>query len=542
MHKSSNKRLKQTIAAYLLVILLSSMLIALSPVSIVHGKPSADFRVEQVVWGTSSDNQIDVTPGDSDVPLTVYVRNLSNHTIKGIYATLHLDYPFTNTTGGLEAAAVGEAVHPSEALQPVSVEEVPPATSFYMTFRLNIDQDAKAGSYTYPMTIEYLVNQSGIFIVGEPKTLDVTVILPDRAPVIDSFTPIDGNPIVYVGDSLNFSVECHDPDGDPLTYRWILDDRIVSNVSWYLYTPSSDDVGTHTIEFRVSDGNLITSQTWSIQVDRLKDVKVLISDNELTGGLDNQLNITITNNLWKGTVQIRMDIPAQAPLVIYGNDSWVFRSVEPNDSITVTPVIFVPETSIGATYTVTLTASYNDEYGRSHTDTYDIGLIIRGFIRLIVYDINVAPQPASKASTITITATILNKGNIPAKNLNVTIQPNDVLMLSSMSRYYIDQIDPNSPEPISVRAHVKSDVENGTYQVTLTITYVDDAYREQRINITLPLTITESGEGEKPPEGQNLTDLLLSGEGLTIIILAATAIILLILYLRQLAMHRSSTG
>jgi len=74
------------------------------------------------------------------------------------------------------------------------------------------------------------------------------------------------------------------------------------------------------------------------------------------------------------------------------------------------------------------------------------------------------------------------------------------------------------------------------------ITYVDDAYREQRMSITLPLTITESGEGEKPPEGQNLMDFLLSGGGLTVIILAAAAIILLILYLRQLALHRGSTG
>ncbi len=542
MNKSSNKRLKQTITAYLLIILLSSMLIALSPLSIVHGRPSASFRVEQVVWGTSSEDQIDVTPGDSDVPLTVYVRNLSNHTIKGIYATLHLEYPFTNTTGGLEAAAVGEAVHPGEALQPVSVEEVPPATSFYMTFRLNIDQDAKAGSYTYPMTIEYLTNQSGAFIVGEPKTLNVTIILPDRAPVIDSFTPMDGNPTVYVGDSLNFSVECHDPDGDLLTYRWILDGRVVSNVSWYLYAPSSDDVGTRTLELRVSDGNLITSRTWSVQVERLKDVKIVISSNELVGGLDNQLNITITNNLWKGTVQITMDVPAQAPLVIYGNNSWIFRSVEPNDSITITPVIFVPETSIGATYTITLAVSYNDEYGRSRTDTHEIGLIIRGFIRLIVYDVKIIPQPASRASTITITATVLNRGNIPAKNLNITIQPNDVLTLSSMSRYYIDWVEPNSPEPVSVRAHVKSDVESGTYRVTVKITYVDDAYREQRMSITLPLTITESGEGEKPPEGQNLMDFLLSGGGLTVIILAAAAIILLILYLRQLALHRGSTG
>ena len=66
----------KTLILSLIFTLLTPSLISLS----LCERPSVTFRVEEVFWGESSDNQIDVNPGDADVPLTIHVRNISNYT------------------------------------------------------------------------------------------------------------------------------------------------------------------------------------------------------------------------------------------------------------------------------------------------------------------------------------------------------------------------------------------------------------------------------------------------------------------------------
>ncbi|MEM3041480.1 MAG: PKD domain-containing protein, partial [Nitrososphaerota archaeon] len=475
-----------------LFILLEAIFWAISPVS---GAPYAGLEIERVLWGSSDGTEITVKPGDADVPLTLNVRNRSNYTLNGIYATLYLNksvngiYLFTNTSGGLEANAVGQALQMGDIRYQTG--EVLPGTAFSLTFSLNINPDAKPGSYYYPMKIDYLVNQSGIIIVGEPRTLDAIITLFNRAPIIDSFTPMNTNPTVYVGDSMNFSAVCHDPDGDSLTYRWTLDGVTVANSCWFIYSPFDRDVGSHTVELRASDGNLFASQTWTISVDKIRTTTISLSSNYLTGGLENPVNMTLRNNLWEGTVQVQISLPAQAPLVLYGNSSWTFRDVEPNGSVSIEPRIYAPSSSIGATFAVTLTVSYSDIYGRSFTETHNTGLVVRGLINFVVYDVNVTPNPAYPGSTVTITATLLNKGNLAATNVNASIQSNPVLTLYSLSTFYIDQIDKNSPEPLSLKAHVNPGLANGTYPVTLTISYMDDQLTEHSISITAYVTVTQ---------------------------------------------------
>jgi len=60
-----------------------------------------------------------------------------NQSVEGIYL-------FTNTTGGFEANAVGEALEIGNVLYPTG--EVLPGTAFSLTFNLNIDPDARHGS------------------------------------------------------------------------------------------------------------------------------------------------------------------------------------------------------------------------------------------------------------------------------------------------------------------------------------------------------------------------------------------------------------
>ncbi len=517
-----------------LIALIVGILIGALP---VLAAPSATFKIEQVVWGTSTTNTVTVAPGDTDAPLTLNVRNKSSYPLNGIYATLYLNsnaggiYVFTNTTGGLEASAVGQALQVGDIMYQTG--EVQPGTAFALTFRLNIDLGAKPGNYVYAVRIEYLVNQSGVISDGVPQTLDVTVNVPNRAPIIGTATPMSANPTVYVGDFLNFSATCRDPDGDNLTYRWTLDDQVVANTTGFIYTPSDSAVGSHTVVLRTSDGTLYASQTWNVVVDKIRKTDLAISSNYLTAGLANQLNITLGNNLWKGTVDISMTLPAQAPLVFQGDSAWTFRQVEPNASVSLEPSVYAPSSVVGSTFTATLSVTYSDEYGRSYTDTHSIGLIVRGLIDIVVYDIGSTPQPTYSGSTVSIIATLLNKGNIAATNLNASLQSSPVLVLSSLSRYYMDQAEKNSPEPFSLKATVKADTAEGMYPVTFSVTYMDDQYVEHTLMFEAYVTVAQRSDNGGSQNGESPFLLFLQNGGWTLLVLIAVAVVLSVLYVRR---------
>jgi len=514
-----------------LVLILDMLLVH---VDLSHALPSVPFRVEQVAWGTSTTNPIEVEPGDTNAPLTVDVRNLSNATLKGIYGTLQLNQtsPFTDyVTGKSNATATGVPLQAGDVLNQTG--EILPAGSFALTFRLNIAHNATPGYYSYKLLIEYLMKSESMWLQGEPKTLEITILLPNRPPTVDAFAPSAAAVAVQVGASLNFSAKCSDPDNDVVSYEWELDAVPVSNNTGYTYTPISQDIGSHTLVLTVSDGRLTDSQTWTITVAALPVSHFLVSSNYITAGFDNQLYLTIQNNLWKGTVQVSLTVPQ--PLIIRGNQSWTFGSMEPSKNLSINPRIYAPASAIGSTFNGALTVDYGDEHGETYTDTYNLGLIVQGYVKLVIYDVVLNPQPVANGSEVTITATVLNTGNVIANYANASLQSTPIFELSRESSAYVGDIELNSPVPFTIVAKVKSSVQHGVYPLTIGLVYQDDQYRQHVLNATANLTVAV---GTTPTSSSDETGSVLSflrDDGWTILIIVAAGIILLILYVRRLS-------
>lgn len=501
----------------------------------VLGAASVQLRVEQVAWGTATTNPVEVAPGDTNVPLTADVRNLSNETLKGVYGTLALNPsgPFMDYVGGgYNATATGVPLQAGDIFNQTG--EISAAGSFSLTFRLNIARDAAAGYYVYNALVEYLVKaDNNTWLYGVPQTLAITILLPNRPPTIDSVEPSAAPLTLNAGDSLNFTARCSDPDNDSLTREWELDGTLVSNSTWYTYYPIETDIGTHTLMLTVSDGRLTDAQTWTITVTAVSISRVLVSSNYITAGFDNQLNLTLQNNLWKGTVQLR--IAVTAPLVLHGNQSWVFNSVEPSAALSVTPRIYAPASAIGQTFTGALTIEYDDEHGQSYTDTYNVGLIVQGYIYLIVYDLVVNPRPVLNGSEVTVTATVLNTGNTVASFANVSIVTNSELDLVRGSTSYVGEIEQNSPVPFTVVAHTKPNVQNGTYPFIINLSYQDDQYRQHMLNVTTDIAVATGTQAQQSSEGLGDLAWFLNNGGWTVLVVAAVGIVLLVLYLRHLS-------
>ena len=505
-------KMKKTINLVFLTLLVAMLIfpVLMNP-PLVMAADEVNFKVENVVWGTPGNNPVTVTPGDVNVPLTIYVRNLSNDTLRGVRGQLNLTYPFVDyESGSNSSTATGQPVEQGNMLNQTG--DILEMGSFTLTYYLNINENATKGTYTANLTITYYYyNDSlGVFLNGTPRILTVNIIIQDRAPVIYSVNPSATTLNLQVGDSVNMTTKCGDPDNDTLSYEWRYDDKTIAETQNITFV-APNEVGSHTLEFRVSDGNLTTTRTWTVNIQQKINTDFNVSTQYVTAGVMNTLTYTVKNNIWHGSVDVNFAI--QNPVVVKGNSSWTFDKVQPNQTLTISVTIYVPFSVYGNTLAPTLTVSYKDEFGNTYTDTYSAGLIVRGLVRMVAYAFYTNPVPAEPGQKVEIGATLLNKGNVGAYFTNVSILPNDVLQLTPESNSYIGDVDANSPVPFTLFAIVKSKATNGTYPVVVSVYYEDDQFQGHTLNITFLLTIAKINHTNETTTSTeyNLTEIMNRG-------------------------------
>ncbi|MHA1627308.1 MAG: COG1361 S-layer family protein [Candidatus Asgardarchaeia archaeon] len=458
-----------------------------------YATTSIGFEIENVVWGTPDNYPIQVEPGDVGVPLTIFVRNLSNSTLRGVRGTLYLDDPFVDyQTGSKIAKATASPVETGDVFNQTG--DILPMGSFTLTFYINVDPDAKKGVYEYNLTISYWYAEGGFFLSGEERNYTVEIRIYNSAPQVYSADPSSAAITLNPGDEVNFTVKARDPDNDSLTYEWFYDDLSVGNQTSY-YFVANDDIGTHTLEVRVSDGNLTTYRTWTINIQRDVETTFTVSSYYLFAGITNNITISIKNNLWEGTVSVSYNVPN--PLVVKGNTSWTFEDVKPNDTVEFYVLIYTPLSVYGNTIPTTVSVTYTDEHGNQYADSYTASYIVRGYIRIVVYDITVSPNPAKAGDRVSLSATILNKGNSPAYFTNVTVIPDgEYINLDPQSNTYIGDVDANSPAPFTIYIRIDSETPNGTYPVTVNVYYEDELFEPHEVNVTFYVQVFNLSESE----------------------------------------------
>ncbi len=83
-------------------------------------------------------------------------------------------------------------------------------------------------------------------------------------PVIDAFEPIEPNPTLIIGNGMDFAVLASDPDLDPLSYTFTVDDSVVADSRQFHYLATS--LGTKLVRARASDGERSVTHDWTLRV------------------------------------------------------------------------------------------------------------------------------------------------------------------------------------------------------------------------------------------------------------------------------------
>jgi hypothetical protein len=88
-------------------------------------------------------------------------------------------------------------------------------------------------------------------------------------PVIETTLPVEPNPILVIGNVMNFAVIASDPERLPLSYTFTVNDSIVLNERQFIYHAGS--VGMKRVRVVVSDGNSAVTHEWQLKVTTIPD-------------------------------------------------------------------------------------------------------------------------------------------------------------------------------------------------------------------------------------------------------------------------------
>lgn len=179
--------------------------------------------------------------------------------------------PTIKELGGDDVEAGLVIVNETDLIRLVLEAVDPDGDELMFTYGAPLDEDGEwqtqngdAGEYDVVITVS-----DGEFEVE--KIVKIIVDPVNFAPVFEAYKPSDetaGSLLVSIAelDSVKFSVKADDPDGDLVSYQWLLDGNEVESIEAYELITGYEDAGEHTLDVIISDGELDSRMTWFITV------------------------------------------------------------------------------------------------------------------------------------------------------------------------------------------------------------------------------------------------------------------------------------
>ncbi|MHA2294403.1 MAG: COG1361 S-layer family protein [Candidatus Hodarchaeales archaeon] len=457
---------------------------------------SVNLRLDKIVWGTDFNSPGTVEPGTEDTALSISITNLSNYTLSGIQGVLNLSYPFSDYgTGGYNTTDQGETLDDSFQ-RDVSIFHVLPGESLFFEFSISIDIDGDIGQYSADLEVSYLYNDTITLKTGTPVNYEINLIIANRAPSIDSSYPSETSLTIEENETIDFSIaKVSDPDNQQLTYKWILDnlDFPGATTNNFTFQGNSSNLGIHTLEAQIRDPeNLTASVTWDIDVVKLSETNLTLVTQEIFAGYKSDLSFSVSNTLWKGTADVSLTIPEE--FIAYGDITWTLTNLTPGETVMLSASLYAPIDLLGTTGSVTVDIVYTDYLGDSQSESVSQGIIIRGKIEMIVYDLTA--QYNSATGRVSFSASLLNKGTLSAMFVNISLKSNPDLTPTLDSSSYIGELEQNDPVSFTVGAELLDGVKL-PITVVAELSWTDDLQVDlsKDIAFTLLLSTTTTTQG-----------------------------------------------
>ena len=238
---------------------------------------------------------------------------------------------------------------------------------------------------------------------------------------------------------------------------------------------------------------------------QVTNLRIMAYPTTLNAGFNTTIIINIINDFESiYDVEVSLSFPQSqvtvtSPIAI-GPSNWKFEKIKEGENVTVEPLVFVPKSAAGNGYLGSVLILYKRlGYISPYSETHTIGFYTKGQIEIVVYEFSVEPELPTAGSTVSITASLLNKGTITARFTNVSLVPDPILVLKPESYNYLGDVDPNSPSPFTLEATLNSDLKEGEYLIKIMAEYEDEESRAHIIENEVIVYVTEMIE-EQPPK------------------------------------------
>jgi len=478
-----------------------------------------EIAITRVGW-TSLESPRGVSPGDEGATLLVEVQNLSNNTVTGVNAELQLVPSFTNITGGSLAVAYSSSINPSQTTT--------------LQFKLNVSPESELKDYPMSMTLAYFIKNSlvtpneyiqalpvelkfavplygrsilnvdvegGELTAGVTNTLKMEIAnsgkarvhdleailsLPSSASTLTSSTTTA--PLVLEGaDNYWHFNSIEGKSMVSFTAQILTAKNIVGNYQLNLALSYKDELGVSHTETRVlgvsvspiAPSSLVNVESYSFEPDPVYQGDIFTISMKLKN----------LGDFTARTATVQLLVPTSFTAISASTVS--LGDMSPSSVASVDYIVLAsPDVEAGSIYTFTVNIQYTDSLGVRQIAQNHIGVPIHGTIELIAYDINVVPSPVPIGGEFTTTLTILNKGTVTAMYTDVSLEPEEPLASVDTTVSYIGDVDPNAPLPVSLKAMVKPDAEEGTYPLKVKVAYQDEYRKPQLFVIDVPVEVT----------------------------------------------------
>lgn len=91
----------------------------------------------------------------------------------------------------------------------------------------------------------------------------------DSPPVLTAYSPVEVNPTVIIGQTIEFAVQAYDPEGDTLRYTYDIDGVTVSKQSRFVYF--AEEISAEQVTATVSDGEHGVNHVWNLTITPVPD-------------------------------------------------------------------------------------------------------------------------------------------------------------------------------------------------------------------------------------------------------------------------------
>jgi hypothetical protein len=232
---------------------------------------------------------------------------------------------------------------------------------------------------------------------------------------------------------------------------------------------------------------------------------------QIAAGSIQDLSFAVINNNDAGVsiADAVVSITSESSAVrILGDSRWNLQSIAAGSRQELSTQVYASTTLIGSPVFFTVTMQYIRNGNEVSTDSFHLGAIVVGSIRISVNDIAISYI----GDTPNLVGNLLNEGNTPALFTKIELlQPNTQgkpqLLIPTASSQFLGDLPVNSPLPFNIPLHIaqqntaqEAAGNNNHYPISFRITYSD----ELRNTHEFVIDDTISLEAVQPMTGQQM--------------------------------------